>query len=332
MVASPAAKPGETVQVLINCSEAIQTADIFKFKAIDPNGYELYTWSWPVIQPEGKAAEQQQNIEEEQPEIKISETVNSVLASAKEIEITFSKRDGTLLSVKNSKGNISLNGGPVSAGIDSEVTGTSWKKDESGNFIFETTYSKYPEKVVWKLEKNGLLKMEANPLRGAKDVDFIGLSFNYPEEKCTGIKWMGRGPYRVWKNRLKGSNFGVGEKEYNNTITGESFNELVYPEFKGYHGNLYWATLETTESDFTVITETPNLYFQLFTPAKPKEVRDGVYPPFPEGDISFLYEIPAIGTKFQEADLIGPTGQKGMYKGHYGDEGYPIKLWFDFRH
>jgi len=44
-----------------------------------------------------------------------------------------------------------------------------------------------------------------------------------------------------------------------------------------------------------------------------------------------LYEIPAIGTKFQEADIMGPTGQKGMFKSHLGDENYPIQLWFDFR-
>jgi hypothetical protein len=124
---------------------------------------------------------------------------------------------------------------------------------------------------------------------------------------------------------------GVWEKAYNNTITGESFNKLIYPEFKGYHGNLYWAKLKTTESDFTVISETPNLYFQLFKPEEPKHIQGGVNPPFPDGDLSFLYEIPAIGTKFQQADIMGPNGGKGSFRGHRGDEGYPIKLWFDFR-
>lgn len=327
----PAAKPGETVQVEINCSEALQKADIFRFTATDHHGKELYSWSWPVVQPEEKAAELTRNIHFENSEIKTTETENSVVVSVSEIEISFNKKNGTLLSVKNAQGNISLNGGPVPAGVESEVTGTSWKMDDTGNFVFEISYSKYPEKIVWTVEKSGLLKLEASPLKGAKDIDFIGISFNYPEDKCTGVKWMGRGPYRVWKNRLKGSNFGVWEKAYNNTITGESFNELVYPEFKGYHGNLYWATLQTTESDFTVISETPNLYFQLFTPAKPQFVAGGTYPPFPAGDISFMYEIPAIGTKFKTAEKLGPKSQKGVYSGHGGDEFYPIKLWFDFR-
>jgi hypothetical protein len=332
IVSSPDAQPGETAKVEINCGETLQSADIFQFTAIDHQGYELYTWSWPVIQPEEKATEILQQLSLSNAEITVNETGDAVTASVPGIEVSFSKKNGILLSVKNSRGNLSFTGGPVPAGAEAEITATKWEKDTEGNFVFETTSKTYPEKMVWKLEKSGLLMLETSPLqKGMKDIGFLGISFNYPEDKCTGVKWMGRGPYRVWKNRLKGSNFGVWEKTYNNTITGESFNELVYPEFKGYHGNLYWATLETTESDFTVIAETPNLYFQLFTPAKPQHVAGGTYPPFPEGDISFLYEIPAIGTKFKQAAQLGPKSQKGVYSGHRGDENYPIKLWFDFR-
>jgi len=114
---------------------------------------------------------------------------------------------------------------------------------------------------------------------------------------------------------MKGNNIVVWEKEYNNTITGESFNNLICPEFKGYHGNLYWAVLETTESPITIISETPNLYFQLFKPAKPQHVAGGTYPQLPEGDISFLYEIPAIGTKFKQAEKLNKmtTTQKRRF-------------------
>ena len=327
---SPTADPGETVQIVINCSEALQTADIFRFTATDHHGKEMYTWSWPVIQSKEKAGEIQfYGLEESEIEVDINES--TITTKVGDLEIVFNKANGTINNIKKGKEKISFSGGPVPAGVDSKVEGTKWGKDENGDYKIEVLYSGYPEKVVWTLNKNGLLGLEASPLKNAKDVDFVGISFKYPEEKCTGIKWMGRGPYRVWKNRLKGSNFGVWEKTYNNTITGESFNELVYPEFKGYHGNLYWATLQTTESDFTVISETPNLYFQLFTPVKPQFVAGGTYPPFPAGDISFLYEIPAIGTKFKQPEQLGPKSQKGVYRGHNGDEFYPIKLWFDFR-
>jgi hypothetical protein len=111
----------------------------------------------------------------------------------------------------------------------------------------------------------------------------------------------------------------------------ESFNELIYPEFKGYHARLYWMELETTETPITILSETPNLFFKLYTPARPQHVLGGTYPPFPEGDIAFLYEIPAIGTKFKKAEYLGIRSQQGWAGGHKGEQTYPIRLWFDFR-
>ena len=328
----PDAQPGETALVEIDFGESLNDADIFLFTATDPHGNVLYTWSWPVKQTWEKAEEIVKILAGEENEIVVQENANAVTAKVNGLEISFSKTDGTLLSVKNKNSKVSLVGGPVPAGAESKITGTQWGKDVEGNFGFVISTDNYPEKITWTLHKNGLLKLEASPLeKWITDVDFIGISFNYPEEKCTGVKWMGRGPYRVWKNRMKGSNFGVWEKEYNNTVTGETFNNLVYPEFKGYHGNLYWATLETTETDFTVIAETPNLFFQLFTPAEPEHVAGGTHPPFTEGDLSFLYEIPAIGTKFKQPEALGPQSQKGHFRGRPGDVGYPIILWFDFR-
>ncbi len=331
VVKSPLAMPGETVLVQINTDNALKEADIFQFTAVDHEGMELYTWSWPIVQPHEIAAEFASSISSKS-KVEVTESDDNIVAKVSNLEFSFDKKNGTIQSVKNNGNVISLSGGPVPAGVDSKVENVNWKQTESGEFSMEILYSNYPKRIVWTVTQTGLLGLEADAISGGlRDIDFVGISFNYPEAKVKGVKWMGKGPYRVWKNRLKGSNIGVWEKEYNNTITGESFNNLIYPEFKGYHANLYWATLQTTEADFTMISETPNLYFQLFTPDKPQDVSGGTYPAFPKGDISFLYEIPGIGTKFKQADKLGPQGQKGMYGGHVGDVGYPIKLWFDFR-
>lgn len=330
-VESPSALPGETAVVEINTNSALNEADIFQFTAVSHEGLELYTWSWPIVQPNEIAAELASTVTSGS-EVVITEKENLIVANVSNLEFAFDMTDGTIHSVKRDDSIISLSGGPVPVGVESKVEKVSWDQTESGDLRIEVRYSHYPKKIVWTLTKRGLLGLEADALsNGLNNIDYLGITFNYPEENVKGVKWMGKGPYRVWKNRLKGSNIGVWEKEYNNTITGESFNNLIYPEFKGYHGNLYWATLVTTEADFTMISETPNLYFQLFTPDKPQHVSGGTHPPFPNGDISFLLEIPAIGTKFKQADKLGPQGQKGIYGGHTGDQGYPIKLWFDFR-
>ena len=143
---------------------------------------------------------------------------------------------------------------------------------------------------------------------------------------------MGRGPYRVWKNRIPGNNFGLWSKGYNNTITGESFSSLTYPEFKGYHANLYWATLESATTPFTVYSETDGLFLRIFTPDEPHRRRNGenTMKEFPEGDISFLYDIPAMRS-FKPINEHGPLSQPSTIRIKSGDDGLRMKLWFDFR-
>lgn len=332
IVESPDAEPGEITSIKVDCNDAMQNADLFLFTANDPNGNEIYTWSWPVKQAMEIAEELVEQISTGDSDVKIEEKASSIIVSVEDLKISFNSKDGTILDINNANGKVSFSGGPVPVGVESNVTDTQWEIDKNGNFNLEITYSGFPGKATWILDRSGLLYLETGIWsKSLKEIDYLGISFNYPEEKCESVQWMGRGPYRVWKNRIKGSNFGLWEKEYNNTITGESFTNLIYPEFKGYHGNLYWAKLETTESPITIISATPNLYFQLFTPEKPQDIRGGVFPEFPDGDLSFLYEIPAIGTKFKSADKLGPKSQKGVVRGHRGDDGYPIKLWFDFR-
>jgi len=322
--------PGETTMCTIELNGALKDADIFQFKAIDPHDREIYTWQWNIKQPEEKAEEWLKSIESNETEINVEESENRLKAISSGIEVYFDKNSGELLRVINSKGEVSLSGGkPV--GIKTKITDINWRITQKGQFELTIDFDNYPDKIKWMLDKNGLLYFEAGgPVNNINPVDYLGIAFNYPEEKCLSVQWMGLGPYRVWKNRMKGASPGIWEKDYNNTVTGESYDRLIYPEFKGYHGELFWAKLETNESNFTIITETPNLFFHLFTPDKPKHVTGGTYPNFPDGDLSFLYEIPAIGTKFKKPESMGPGGKQSYYTGHIGDDNNSIKLWFDF--
>jgi hypothetical protein len=44
------------------------------------------------------------------------------------------------------------------------------------------------------------------------------------------MRWLGRGPYRVWKNRVDGMGFDVWANAANDTVTGESFTGPYGPE------------------------------------------------------------------------------------------------------
>jgi beta-galactosidase/beta-glucuronidase len=328
----PDAAPGETAALPVPLDGALQQADLFRFTACDPSGRELCTWTWPVVQTWEKAAEILRAMPESGSEkAGFSESGEAVTARAGGVTVSFDKSSGALLSVRNRQGPLSFSGGRA-VGAEMPVTGTRWEVDDAGDFIFEASTEHSARSIRWKLETSGLLGLEADLLNNLwGNFEYLGLTFTFPEDRCTGVRWMGTGPYRIWKNRLKGAPLGVWEKAYNNTVTGESSGELVYPEFKGYHASLYWMVLHTAEGPIRVISGTPNLFFRLFTPGEPKQVAGGTYPPFPPGDISFLYEIPAIGTKFKKPENLGLRSQPGWHSGHAGERTYPIRLWFDFR-
>ena len=123
--------------------------------------------------------------------------------------------------------------------------------------------------------------------------------------------------------RMKGTRFQVWENDYNNTITGES--GFVYPEFKGFFSSLYWSKVKGNNNNgFTVYCRTPHTYLRMLTPAKPAEDKNGrLNPKFPEGDISFVMNIPGIGTKFQDPETMGPHGNTEHY---FGNDDHPIVL------
>jgi gamma-glutamyl phosphate reductase len=79
---------------------------------------------------------------------------------------------------------------------------------------------------------------------------------------------------------------------------------------------------------------TRKMYFlRLFTPKKQKDTEwDNMSPTFPNGDISFMNGISAIGTKTQKPETTGPMGMKHIY---YDFEKEPkralnMTLYFDF--
>ena len=140
---------------------------------------------------------------------------------------------------------------------------------------------------------------------------------------------MGEGPYRVWKNRMRGGTLNVWKKAYNNTSTGEG--ELVYPEFKGYFADFYWMKLITTGQPFTVVCANEDIFLRLFTP-KFSATPFNTAPPFPAGDISFMHGIAPIGTKSQRPERMGPMSQKHMYYDNGKDPALAkdMTLYFDF--
>jgi hypothetical protein len=239
---------------------------------------------------------------------------------------TFSKATGQLATVTRGGRPFSLRNGPVLvAGVATPATGAlaSVAAAQDGNAATVTaTYTGNLQGVLWRVLPTGWLAVTYRyALAGS--YDYFGVSFDYPEANVMGVRWLGKGPYRVWKNRRKGTLFDVWARDKNDAITGQVWQ---YPEFKGYFANLYWARLLTTEGSIHVVTDSDDMFLRLFT------ARDGVAPQstamvFPPGNVSFMHGIPPIGTKFDVPAVLGPqslpNAPSGTFEGtlyfYFGD-------------
>jgi len=351
-VSLPDLSPGETGFASMTLPKHFFEADILELNSYGLDGNLLCTRTFPVHSAEDYLMNEQQLSKRTStteikpsafPQIIESDSIYTLCSAA--LSVSFRKSNATIVSIIRSRDqkSVSLTDGPLPVGMKIKLKSVTTRK-ENGDAVLCARYTGAVDSIVWRLAPDGLLYMKSVLLNKASggggfddaftdtDVYNFGFTFSFPEKLCSGVRWLGRGPYRVWKNRIPGTNYGVWSKAYNNTITGESYEHLTYPEFKGYHANMYWATIQSPATPFTVYSETDGVYLRLFTPEEPRFRQDGVntMPDFPAGDLSFLLDIPGIRS-FKPISQHGPQSQPGIIRIKKGDEGLNLNLLFDFR-
>ncbi|MDR1672602.1 MAG: DUF4981 domain-containing protein [Bacteroidales bacterium] len=248
--------------------------------------------------------------------------------SANGLTVVFNKFTGMIMQLRNmtTENQLKLINGPVLLSGKQKVNDVKhYAQGETQ--VLEFIYEGDMKYVRWTMYPSGWLEMDyAYSLTG--EYDFTGISFNYPERNIIGIRWLGNGPYRVWKNRPQGMNFGVWAKLFNDTQTG-SF-PWFYPEFKGYHSDMVWMQVDAVEGRFYVASAEENLYarwgenFYAF-------VTSGIpHPTIPVGGISFLDNIPPTGTKMAINFNQRPQGLGPMSHTNTVDGAVTRKLYFYF--
>lgn len=344
-VTLPALSPGETGKARFSLPASFAEGDVLKLEAFDRDGHRICDWSFPIrlANPYFQRHLAQVSTGLSGNTVSARNNGKEIVLKSEKVSVTFDAATGMILRVLSGNTEIPLTNGPVAVGMKMLCQpASSYVRQDSEEAVFCARYKGGADSIVWRLTSQGLLYMDAVLLNRASggggfddafmdtEVYNLGLTFSYPERICKGMKWLGRGPYRVWKNRIPGTNYGIWHKDYNNTVTGESYDNLVYPEFKGYHANMYWATFESDTAPFTVYSRTDGIFYRVFTPEEPKGSAKRTMPEFPEGDISFLLDIPAI-CSFKPIEQQGPNSQPGNIRIKKGDEGLRLNLMFDFR-
>jgi hypothetical protein len=174
-------------------------------------------------------------------------------------------------------------------------------RSENDQKSIEFTYEGALQKLTWWIHRNRTVAIQYEYFYEGL-VDMIGVQFDSDADQMRKIRWLGRGPYRVWQNRLHGTTLDVWENSYNDPVPGESW---VFPEFKGYFYDWSWARLDTANGRMTFAATEPQTFLGLF---KPKDGVNGLLD-LPDIGIAFLDVVPAMRNKFHTTDEIGPQSK-----------------------
>ncbi len=305
--------------------------DVLYVTAKGVDGKEIFTWSFPITKHNGRFIPPK-IVRDDSTELFKTKTIDSIFfVSTYNMEYSFSNKTGKLVNVKRDNQTIPFKNGPVLCEGNAQPNSVVLiKYEDSVNVICYYPKKSLISSLVWTIDVQGMLKMEIHYFPAAYFTNLVGVNFSHPESEIKAVEWMGNGPYRVWKNRMKGNKFGIWQKEYNNTETGEA--PWKYPEFKGYHSNMYWCRFVGKQQSFKVYTDTEDLFFRLFTPIWKTDQWHNYEPIFPSGDISFMQGISSIGSKTQRNETTGPMGQKNIFYDYEKDPKRALKmiLYFDF--
>jgi len=265
--------------------------DALVIVAKDNFGKELYKWTSAI---KNNTARLSGFVTSKNDSTIIRETDTLYSITGGEVTVVLDKKTGNLVTTKNTANDytLSFNNGPMLVKGNATVVSSKAYRDGT-DAVVEFTYSGNMKYVRWKMNASGWTTMEYEyNLEG--DYPFAGVSFSYPENYVISSRWLGKGPVRQWKNRVAGTPLNVWQNMYNNTQTG--YSPAVYPEFKGYYGEVNWMELSTVEGKLYVATPDTGLFVRLFdfygltSATKP-------FPELPVGNISFLDCIPPMGTK-----------------------------------
>ena len=286
-------------------------ADALALRVEAPGGRELWTWVWHLAGANRYTSVMQEPAPQH---ATATETNNSIEVKSGDLVVTFSKETGLLSAARRGEQVFSLANGPrftTGATSPTKITFT----EDGPDVVVSEKFDGPLQSVSWRVNGNGWLDCSyAYAASGTNN--FLGVTFDYPETNVLHKRWLGDGPYRVWKNRLRGVSPGVWENDYNNTITG--FKGWVYPEFKGFFSNVRWLQMATTEGPITVINSSAVPFVQVLTPEfPPANLAGKTVAPMPKCGLGFMDAISPIGNKFQAPGRIGPQSQPNIAAGSY---------------
>jgi hypothetical protein len=326
--AGPRVPPGSAGVLRLALPRSWRDADVLYVTARDPAGREVWTASWR-IRDAGVAADPPGGAR-----VRIDDGPDAVAVTAGTLHVSFARASGAwtagglggrprfvaALRTERARepvpepGRVRYGGGKMGTTEYADVAGLAFDgiaaREEAGEAVVEARYGGGRGVVSWRIAPGGRVRVEYECAFDG-EADLLGLDLGMPSGALDRIRWLGRGPFRVWKNRMQGTRLDVWENAANEARPGEDW---TFPEHRGYFHDWRFAVLDFEGGRMTLEQPAGPAFLGVGTP------RDGAVGPLarlPETGIALLHAIPPIRNKFEPAELLGPEGQPTRVTGGF---------------
>jgi glycosyl hydrolase family 2/beta-galactosidase-like protein len=319
-MAGPRVPPGSAGELRLALPATWRDADVLYVTALDPAGREVWTASWRIREAHEAAAASGGA------PVSIEERPDAVVISTGSLRLQFARASGAwsagglgglprfVASLRTERasepvvepGRVRYGGGKMGTTEYADAAGLAFDgltaRQEGDEAVVDARYGGGVGIVSWRIAPDGRVRV-AYEYAFDGEADLLGLDLGTPAAEPQRIRWLGRGPYRVWKNRMKGTRLDVWENAANDARPGEDW---TFPEVRGYFHDWRFAVLDFPGGRMTLERPDGPAFLGVLTP------RDGAVGPLarlPETGIALLHAIPPIRNKFEPAELLGPEGQ-----------------------
>jgi hypothetical protein len=230
-----------------------------------------------------------------------------------DLTVTFSRQTGLLTGVRRGPQSFSLTNGPRPA-VGSATLREIHFDDDGPDAIIAAQFDGNLKFVLWRVFNNGWVKCRCTYAATGTN-PFSGVLFDYPKQRVRHQRWVGDGPFRVWKNRRDGVTLGVWENDF--PPSPADGRDGIHPEFNGFFSNVDWLQLDTEEGTITIVPENVS-FVQVLTPEFPSpELAGQAGTPVPQCGLGFLDAIPSLNSKFPTSRFSNPPNRTDLTNDEY---------------
>ncbi len=306
----PAVAPGERGSLRLPPEADWRAADALSLTASHRDtGHDLMSWVLPIREPRTALRPLAQA---PGPPIEVEEKDGRLTLRSTSVKVEFDLATGRLLHLTRDPSDVLRFSGPILIDGQDPAPAEVRHRARDGAYGIDVQYPDQAASAHWLFLPSGWLRLSYSfGAEGARD--FFGVRFDFAEEMLDGIRWLGDGPARVWKNRQRGGSLGLWQKAAGESTPVEAAHE---PKLAGFYSDVVWAELIVDRGRLLIAFESPVPYFGLLSPAFPDDARDA-RATVPAAGVSWLHGISAIGTKFYPPEDLGPQSHQITADGRY---------------